>query len=156
MVDDAIVVVENVDRHIKAGEDPFRAAIIGTREIALPVISMTITLAAVYAPIALMGGITGSLFKEFALTLAGSVFVSGVIALTLSPMMCSKMLKPHSNPNAFERGVENTFSEKGHQCLFTGTGCCHGTQAGRDRFCSHRLCFLAYLIQIYSGRTGTG
>ncbi|MEZ7863147.1 MAG: multidrug efflux RND transporter permease subunit [Aeromonadaceae bacterium] len=108
VVDDAIVVVENVDRHIKAGEDPFRAAIIGTREIALPVISMTITLAAVYAPIALMGGVTGSLFKEFALTLAGSVFVSGVIALTLSPMMCSKMLKAHVNPNAFERGVENT------------------------------------------------
>ena len=110
VVDDAIVVVENVDRHIKAGEDPFRAAIIGTREIALPVISMTITLAAVYAPIALMGGVTGSLFKEFALTLAGSVFVSGVIALTLSPMMCSKMLKAHSNPNAFERGVENTLN----------------------------------------------
>ena len=111
VVDDAIVVVENVDRHIKAGEDPFRAAIIGTREIALPVISMTITLAAVYAPIALMGGITGSLFKEFALTLAGSVFVSGVIALTLSPMMCAKMLKAHVNPNAFERGVENTFEK---------------------------------------------
>jgi len=109
VVDDAIVVVENVDRHIKAGEEPFRAAIIGTREIALPVISMTITLAAVYAPIALMGGVTGSLFKEFALTLAGSVFVSGVIALTLSPMMCSKMLKAHTNPNAFERGVETTF-----------------------------------------------
>ena len=109
VVDDAIVVVENVDRHIKAGEDPFRAAIIGTREIALPVISMTITLAAVYAPIALMGGVTGSLFKEFALTLAGAVFVSGVIALTLSPMMCAKMLKAHVNPNAFELGVEATF-----------------------------------------------
>ncbi len=108
VVDDAIVVVENVDRHIKAGEEPFRAAIIGTREIALPVISMTITLAAVYAPIALMGGITGSLFKEFALTLAGSVFISGILALTLSPMMCSKMLKPHVQPNAFERAIENT------------------------------------------------
>ncbi len=107
VVDDAIVVVENVDRHIKAGEDPFRAAIIGTREIAMPVISMTITLAAVYSPIALMGGVTGSLFKEFALTLAGAVFVSGIIALTLSPMMCAKMLKAHTHPNAFERGVEN-------------------------------------------------
>ncbi|MCJ8303633.1 multidrug efflux RND transporter permease subunit [Shewanella sp.] len=107
VVDDAIVVVENVDRHIKLGETPFRAAIIGTREIALPVISMTITLAAVYAPIALMGGITGSLFKEFALTLAGAVFISGIVALTLSPMMCSKILKPHTTPNRFERGVEN-------------------------------------------------
>ncbi|WP_065188352.1 multidrug efflux RND transporter permease subunit [Shewanella woodyi] len=106
VVDDAIVVVENVDRHIKLGETPFRAAIIGTREIAVPVISMTITLAAVYAPIALMGGITGSLFKEFALTLAGAVFISGIVALTLSPMMCSKILKPHSTPNRFEQGVE--------------------------------------------------
>ena len=110
VVDDAIVVVENVDRHIKAGETPFRAAIIGTREIASPVITMTITLAAVYTPIALMGGITGSIFKEFALTLAGAVFISGVIALTLSPMMCAVMLKPHINPNRFERGVENTLN----------------------------------------------
>ncbi|WP_372882553.1 multidrug efflux RND transporter permease subunit [Psychromonas sp.] len=109
VVDDAIVVVENIDRHIKAGEDPFRAAILGTREIALPVISMTITLAAVYAPIALMGGITGSLFSEFALTLAGAVFVSGIVALTLSPMMCSKMLTSHQ-PNRFERAVESVLS----------------------------------------------
>ncbi|MGB5446178.1 MAG: multidrug efflux RND transporter permease subunit [Psychromonas sp.] len=109
VVDDAIVVVENIDRHIKAGEDPFRAAILGTREIALPVISMTITLAAVYAPIALMGGITGSLFSEFALTLAGAVFVSGIVALTLSPMMCSKMLTSHQ-PNRFESGVESVLS----------------------------------------------
>ena len=110
VVDDAIVVVENIDRHIKAGEDPFRAAIIGTREIAVPVISMTVTLAAVYAPIALMGGITGTLFTEFALTLAGSVFVSGIIALTLSPMMCSKLLKINHQPNRFERAVESTLT----------------------------------------------
>ncbi|MBW8189921.1 multidrug efflux RND transporter permease subunit [Neiella marina] len=107
VVDDAIVVVENVDRHIKMGKKPYQAAILGTREIALPVIAMTITLAAVYAPIALMGGITGSLFKEFALTLAGSVFISGVVALTLSPMMCSQLLKPHTNPSRFEQGVES-------------------------------------------------
>ncbi len=107
VVDDAIVVLENVDRHIKRGESPFRAAIIGTREIALPVIAMTLTLGAVYAPIAMMGGITGSLFKEFALTLAGSVFVSGIIALTLSPMMCSKMLKVHEKPNRFELAVHH-------------------------------------------------
>ncbi|CZF84280.1 Efflux pump membrane transporter BepE [Grimontia celer] len=107
VVDDAIVVLENVDRHIKLGESPFRAAIIGTREIAVPVISMTLTLAAVYAPIALMGGITGSLFKEFALTLAGAVFVSGIIALTLSPMMCSKMLKANAQPSKFEAKVHH-------------------------------------------------
>ncbi|WP_394153948.1 multidrug efflux RND transporter permease subunit [Vibrio maritimus] len=107
VVDDAIVVLENVDRHIKLGESPFRAAIIGTREIAVPVIAMTLTLGAVYAPIALMGGITGSLFKEFALTLAGSVFVSGIIALTLSPMMCSKLLKANETPNRFEQKVHD-------------------------------------------------
>ncbi|WP_064606392.1 multidrug efflux RND transporter permease subunit [Photobacterium sp. J15] len=107
VVDDAIVVLENVDRHIKLGESPFRAAIIGTREIAVPVIAMTLTLGAVYAPIAMMGGITGSLFKEFALTLAGSVFVSGIVALTLSPMMCSKMLKAHEEPSKFEVTVHN-------------------------------------------------
>ncbi|GLT18953.1 multidrug resistance protein [Vibrio zhanjiangensis] len=107
VVDDAIVVLENVDRHIKLGESPFRAAIIGTREIAIPVIAMTLTLGAVYAPIALMGGITGSLFKEFALTLAGSVFVSGIIALTLSPMMCSKMLKANAIPSKFEQKVHH-------------------------------------------------
>ncbi|MGL6260564.1 multidrug efflux RND transporter permease subunit [Vibrio sp. WXL103] len=105
VVDDAIVVLENVDRHIKLGESPFRAAIIGTREIAVPVIAMTLTLGAVYAPIALMGGITGSLFKEFALTLAGAVFVSGIVALTLSPMMCSKMLKANEKPSKFEQLV---------------------------------------------------
>ncbi|SJN57152.1 multidrug efflux RND transporter permease subunit [Vibrio ruber] len=107
VVDDAIVVLENVDRHIKLGETPFRAAIIGTREIALPVIAMTLTLAAVYAPIALTQGITGSLFKEFALSLAGSVIVSGIIALTLSPMMCSKMLIAHGTPNRFESRVHS-------------------------------------------------
>jgi multidrug efflux pump len=105
VVDDAIVVLENVDRHVKLGESPFRAAIIGTREIATPVIAMTLTLAAVYAPIAMTSGITGSLFKEFALSLAGAVFVSGIIALTLSPMMCSKMLRDHEEPSRFEKAV---------------------------------------------------
>ncbi|SHO55485.1 multidrug efflux RND transporter permease subunit [Vibrio quintilis] len=107
VVDDAIVVLENVDRHVKLGETPFRAAIIGTREIAMPVVAMTLTLAAVYAPIAMTSGITGSLFKEFALSLAGSVFVSGIIALTLSPMMCSKMLKDHEEPSRFEQKVHD-------------------------------------------------
>ncbi|WP_261816267.1 multidrug efflux RND transporter permease subunit [Vibrio gallicus] len=107
VVDDAIVVLENVDRHIKLGETPFRAAIIGTREIATPVIAMTLTLGAVYAPIALMGGITGSLFKEFALTLAGAVFISGIVALTLSPMMCSTILRQNEQPNRFEKFVHS-------------------------------------------------
>jgi multidrug efflux pump len=93
VVDDAIVVVENIHRHLEEGKPPVQAAMIGAREIVSPVISMTITLAAVYAPIGFLGGLTGSLFREFAFTLAGSVIVSGVIALTLSPMMCSVFLK---------------------------------------------------------------
>ncbi|QGM81092.1 efflux RND transporter permease subunit [Otariodibacter oris] len=107
VVDDAIVVLENVDRHIKEGETPFRAAIIGTREIATPVIAMTTTLIAVYSPMALMEGITGTLFKEFSLTLAGAVFISGIAALTLSPMMSSRILKHADNPTWLERRVEN-------------------------------------------------
>lgn len=111
VVDDAIVVVENVDRHIKAGETPFRAAIIGTREIALPVISMTITLAAVYSPIALLSGLTGALFKEFALTLAGAVIISGFIALTLSPMMSALLLGSKKAPGKFETKVHKALGK---------------------------------------------
>ncbi|MEH6652074.1 MAG: efflux RND transporter permease subunit [Motiliproteus sp.] len=105
VVDDAIVVVENVERHLKKGETPFRAAIIGTREIAMPVIVMTITLAAVYSPIALLDGMTGTLFKEFALTLAGAVVVSGIVALTLSPALCAGVLRHNPTPGVFERVV---------------------------------------------------
>ncbi len=92
VVDDAIVVVENVYRHIEQGRTPAQAALIGAREIASPVISMTLTLAAVYAPIGFLGGVTGALFREFAFTLAGAVIISGVVAVTLSPMMCSLLL----------------------------------------------------------------
>jgi len=92
VVDDAIVVVENVHRHIEDGIEPMRAAVIGAREIAMPIIAMTITLAAVYAPIGFMGGLTGKLFSEFAFTLAGAVLISGMIALTLSPLMSGKLL----------------------------------------------------------------
>jgi multidrug efflux pump len=109
VVDDAIVVVENVHRHIEEGLKPFDAALVGTREIAGPVISMTITLAAVYAPIAFMGGLTGSLFKEFALTLAGAVIISGVIALTLSPMMASKILKHEADRKGLPAFIDRTF-----------------------------------------------
>lgn len=96
VVDDAIVVVENIYRHMEEGMTPREAALKGAREITGPVIAMTITLAAVYAPIGFVSGLTGSLFREFAFTLAGAVIVSGVIALTLSPMMCSRLLKPPS------------------------------------------------------------
>src|SRR5512137_1317671 len=92
VVDDAIVIVENVERHVREGKQPIRAALLGARELVGPVIAMTITLAAVYAPIGLQGGLTGSLFREFAFTLAGAVFISGVVALTLSPVMSSKLL----------------------------------------------------------------
>lgn len=99
VVDDAIVVVENVYRHLEEGMKPFDAAIKGAREIANPVIVMTLTLAAVYAPIAFMGGVTGALFREFAFTLAMTVIISGFVALTLSPMMASKILS-HDSMNA--------------------------------------------------------
>jgi multidrug efflux pump len=105
VVDDAIVVVENVERHLSEGKSPFDAAIIGTREIAWPVVVITLVLAAVFTPIALLEGLTGSLFKEFALTLAGAVMVSGVVALTLSPVMCSGFLKPSKGAGRFEQWV---------------------------------------------------
>jgi multidrug efflux pump len=94
VVDDAIIVVENVERHIRKGLTPFDAAIVGARELVGPIIAMTVTLAAVYAPIGLQGGLTGALFREFAFTLAGAVTISGIVALTLSPMMSAKLLKP--------------------------------------------------------------
>ena len=100
VVDDAIVVLENVYRHIESGEPPFQAALTGTREIVFAVIAMTLTLAAVYAPVALTPGRTGRLFIEFALALAGAVIVSGFVALTLTPMMCSRLLTAHGEENA--------------------------------------------------------
>ena len=109
VVDDAIVVVENVHRHMEEGLPAFQAALQGAREIALPVISMTITLAAVYAPIGFTTGLTGTLFREFAFTLAGAVIVSGVIALTLSPMMASRLLRHDSNQGRFARFLDRMF-----------------------------------------------
>ena len=97
VVDDAIVVVENVERHIREGKTPFEAALVGARELVGPIIAMTITLAAVYAPIGFQGGLTGALFREFAFTLAGAVFISGIVALTLSPMMSSRLLTPSTS-----------------------------------------------------------
>ena len=109
VVDDAIVVVENIHRHIEEGKTPLDAAIEGAREIAVPVVSMTITLAAVYAPIGFLEGLTGALFKEFALTLAGAVIISGIVALTLSPMMCAKLLRHEENPSGLAHRLDQLF-----------------------------------------------
>src|SRR3989441_9952156 len=92
VVDDAIVVVENVERHVREGKTRIQAAIVGARELVGPIIAMTITLAAVYTPIGFQGGLTGSLFLEFAITLAAAVVVSGVVAITLSPVMSSRFV----------------------------------------------------------------
>jgi multidrug efflux pump len=101
VVDDAIVMVENVERHLALGKPPVQAALVAARELVGPIIAMTVTLVAVYAPIGIQGGLTGALFREFAFTLAGAVLISGVVALTLSPMMGSRLLKP----GAAERGL---------------------------------------------------
>ena len=110
VVDDAIVVVENVHRHIEMGKSRLQAALDGARELGLPIIAMTTTLVAVYAPIGFMGGLVGTLFTEFAFSLAGAVLISGVVALTLSPMLSAKVLKPAGAPGRFEHAVERFFT----------------------------------------------
>ncbi|MGD8266392.1 MAG: efflux RND transporter permease subunit, partial [Chromatiales bacterium] len=110
VVDDAIIVVENVHRHIEEGMSRMQAALQGARELAVPIIAMTTTLLAVYAPIGFMGGLTGALFVEFAFTLTGAVLISGVIALTLSPMLSSRVLRKHGQEGRFEQRVEKIFS----------------------------------------------
>ncbi|MEA2781600.1 MAG: multidrug efflux pump [Rhodospirillaceae bacterium] len=110
VVDDAIVVVENIYRHIESGKRPIEAAMVGAREIVGPVIAMTITLAAVYAPIGFLSGLTGALFREFAFTLAGAVVISGIVAITLSPMMCSVLLTHEMSNGWFARRVDRFFS----------------------------------------------
>lgn len=111
VVDDAIVVVENIYRHVEEGMPTLKAALQGAREIALPIVAMTITLAAVYAPIGFMSGLTGTLFTEFAYTLAGAVIVSGIIALTLSPMMCSKLLTSELGQNRYVHYIDKKFEQ---------------------------------------------
>ena len=123
VVDDAIVVVENVERHLRTGLTPLNAALLGARELVGPIIAMTVTLAAVYAPIGLQGGLTGSLFREFAFTLAGAVTISGVVALTLSPMMSAKLLQAGQE----DRGLAGRINRDFDRCkglygrLLTGT-----------------------------------
>ncbi len=123
VVDDAIVVVENIHRHIEEGKTPLEAALEGAREIALPVVSMTITLAAVYAPIGFLQGLTGALFKEFALTLAGAVVISGIVALTLSPMMCALLLRHNANASGLAHRLDQLFEglKRRYRTLLHGT-----------------------------------
>jgi len=122
VVDDAIVVVENVHRHIEMGKSRTQAALDGARELGLPIVAMTTTLVAVYAPIGFMGGLVGTLFTEFAFSLAGAVLISGVVALTLSPMLSAKVLKPSGAPGRFEHAVERFFTRlaNGYQRMLHG------------------------------------
>jgi len=110
VVDDAIVVVENVHRHIEEGKTPMDAALLGARQVALPVVAMTLTLVAVYLPIGFLGGLTGVLFSEFALTLAGAVMISGIIALILTPMMCANLLKDHQHQGKVALWLDQQFA----------------------------------------------
>ncbi len=123
VVDDAIVMVENVERHLHLGQPPFQAAILAARELVGPIIAMTITLAAVYTPLAIQGGLTGSLFREFAFTLAGAVIVSGIVALTLSPMMASKLLRAGDTERGFAGFVNRRFESvrQRYMRLLSGT-----------------------------------
>jgi multidrug efflux pump len=122
VVDDAIVVLENIHRHIEEGLRPMDAAFKGMKEITGSIIAMTITLAAVFAPLGFTGGLTGSLFREFAFTLAGAVIISGVAALTISPMMCARMLK-HGEASRFQQFIDTNFKklEKGYHRLVSGS-----------------------------------
>ena len=122
VVDDAIVMLENIYRHVEGGMAPVKAALLGSREISFAIVAMTITLAAVYAPIGFMTGVTGRLFTEFAWTLAGAVIVSGFVALTLSPMMCSKLLRHQSHHNLLYRIIEGVLQgiTTGYRALLKG------------------------------------
>jgi len=123
VVDDAIVVLENIHRHIEEGMKPMKAAFQGSKEIGFAVIAMTITLAAVFTPLALMTGNTGKLFTEFALTVATSVIVSGFVALTLTPMMCSRLLKPHGAHSTIYNVTEHFFEgmNNGYRAILRAT-----------------------------------
>ena len=130
VVDDAIVMIENIVRYIEAGDAPLPAALKGARQIGFTVISLTVSLVAVFIPLLLMGGIVGRLFREFAITLSLAVIVSGFVSLTLTPMMCAKLLRPHdpaARPNLLFR-----ISERGFDAL------CGGYVKGLDWVLLHR------------------
>ena len=140
VVDDAIVMLENIFRHVEAGTAPFQAALRGAKEVGFAVVAMTLTLAAVYAPLAFAPGRTGRLFTEFALTLAGAVIVSGFTALTLTPMMCSQLLRHNPSPNRFDRGMESVL-----------TGLTRGYERALRWVLRHR-----WLVLIVMGGAGAG
>jgi multidrug efflux pump len=140
VVDDAIVVLENIYRHIEEGMRPFQAAIKGVQEISFAVVAMTLTLAAVFAPLAFTPGRTGRLFGEFALTLAGAVLVSGFVALTLTPMMCSKLLRHNPKPGWFDRTMERGL-----------VGLAHGYTVALRWTLAHR--WLMVLVMLAAGGT---
>jgi multidrug efflux pump len=117
VVDDAIIVVENVDRHMKQGMKPYDAAIVAARELGSPILAMTVVLVAVYVPIGFQGGLTGALFTEFAFTLAGAVAVSGIVALTLSPMMCGHFFDPKQDEGKFVKAIDRVFDKVHHGYL---------------------------------------
>jgi multidrug efflux pump len=145
VVDDAIVMVENVERHLHMGKSPFLAARDAARELVGPIIAMTITLAAVYAPIAIQGGLTGSLFREFSLTLAGAVIVSGIVALTLSPMMGSKLLRAGDT----ERGFAGIINRGFERVRTTYTGLLSGTLRYRPVVLTLWIIVAALMVPFY-------
>ena len=153
VVDDAIVVLENIFRHIEEGLEPFQAALKGAKEISFAVVAMTLTLAAVYAPLAFTPGRTGRLFTEFALTLAGAVIVSGFVALTLTPMMCSKLLRHNPAPEplrprhgARARGAERRLRR----------GAALGADAALDRAAGHGRGRRRQLVAVQQRQERTG
>ncbi|KZX60629.1 acriflavine resistance protein B [Halioglobus sp. HI00S01] len=146
VVDDAIVVVENVHRHIEEGATPYNAALLGAREVALPVVAMTLTLVAVYAPISFIGGLTGALFSEFALTLAGAVVISGVVALTLSPMMSSRVLKDAEHQGRFADWLDHRFE----QLVAAYRGILDACLANRGAVLLLAFCLLASLPLLFT------
>ncbi len=153
VVDDAIVMVENVERHLQHGKSPFQAAIDAARELVGPIIAMTITLAAVYTPIGIQGGLTGALFREFAFTLAGAVLVSGIVALTLSPMMGSKLLRAGDTERGFAGWINRRFESVRN--AYTRTADRHAAlPAGGAHSVGH--CDSADRPLLYVFATGTG
>lgn len=147
VVDDAIVVVENIHRHIEEGLSPLRASLLGAREVVRPVIAMTITLAAVYTPIGLMGGLTGALFREFAFTLAGAVIVSGVIALTLSPLMSSWLLLSKQREGRLAHAIEHSMERLAGYY----TGLLRHTLAARSAVLVAGIAIMAAIVVMFLG-----
>jgi len=150
VVDDAIIVLENIHRHIEEGMSPFDAAIRGARELAWPVVAMTTTLIAVYLPIGFQGGLTGVLFTEFAFTLAGAVLLSGVIALTLTPMMSSKILQPHDPAHA-KRGFEAWLDAKFDKLHHAYQRKLHGALETKSVIAAFGLIVLVSCVFLYMG-----